>query len=325
MPALSALMVFHRDTPFLRPAIASVLNQTFRDLELVLVDNGTRLTPEQLGELGRDPRLRWVRMPGNEGVARAHNAGIAVVRSDIVGLLDSDDIALPSRFEKQFAALQADASVGLISTLAVKIDEEGRFLGKNEFTLPRAEEHRVYGQFSAPLITPATMGRTAVFKALPYRPEFPFASDLDFQMRASECTPMRVLPEVLLHYRWHSTQITQSKYQSLEQSRCAIQLITARRRAGRAEDLAGALQLTAAPRLAEVWRRGAARCTEEGFLVLAAFQARRSFALQRSPLAALHAVRLAYRAWRAAAPAERDQVRRMFLQGPIRALGLHPA
>ena len=74
MPAVSVLMVFHRDTPFLRPALASALKQTFADFELVLVDNGTGLGADALGELGRDPRLRWVRLARNEGIPGGHNA-----------------------------------------------------------------------------------------------------------------------------------------------------------------------------------------------------------------------------------------------------------
>src|ERR1043166_9765187 len=76
VPTISAVMVFHRDQPFLRGAIASVLGQTWRDMELILVDNGTGLTSDALGDLGNDPRLRWVRLPTNEGIEKGYNAGI---------------------------------------------------------------------------------------------------------------------------------------------------------------------------------------------------------------------------------------------------------
>ena len=62
MPAVSVVTVFHRDSPFLRPAIASILAQTFRDFEYVLVDNGTGMGPEVVGPMGADPRLGWVRV-----------------------------------------------------------------------------------------------------------------------------------------------------------------------------------------------------------------------------------------------------------------------
>jgi GT2 family glycosyltransferase len=325
MPPISALMVFYRDTPFLRPAIAAALAQTCRDFELLLVDNGTGLSADALGEMGRDPRLRWVRRPRNEGIVGGHNAGIAAARGEFVALFDSDDLALPHRFERQLAALRADPALGLVSGLADRMDAAGRLSGRREFCLPDAAEHRAYAQYAAPVVTPVAMGRRELFAALPYRAEFSFAGDLDFQARASETTRFAVVPEVLLHYRWHAAQATQQYYGAIEQSRCVIQIATARRRAGRAENLPQAFEHTVAATAAESWRRGAAVCLAENFFVLAAFQARRSFALERSPAALLRATRLAGRAWRQASSAERGNVAKMFLSGPVRALGLHPA
>lgn len=193
------------------------------------------------------------------------------------------------------------------------------------FCLPEPGAHWAYAQYAAPVITPVATGRREVFVGLPFRLEFPFAADLDFQARAVECWRMTVLPEVLLRYRWYPAQTTQRRTPAIEQSRCVIQLVTARRRAGRPENLEGALRLTAAASAAESWRRGAGQCLEERFSVLAAYHARRSFALDRSPKAALVAMRLAGRAWRQARGRERGMVVRMFFTGPVRALGLRPA
>jgi hypothetical protein len=324
MPLVSVLMVFHRDTPFLRPAIASVLGQTLRDLELVLVDNGTGLTPAALGDAGQDPRLTWVRLPANVGIPGGHNAGVQAARGEFVALLDYDDLARPQRLERQVAALRADPRLGLVSALAERIDAEGRSLGR-VFCLPDSAGHRAYAQFAAPVVTPAATVRREVLEALPYRAEFPFAADLDFQARLSERWPMAVLPEVLLDYRWYADQTTQQRGTSIEQSRAAIQLAAARRRAGRPEDLTGILQALAAPTAAESWRRVASLCLAEGYGLPAAYGARRSFALERTGRALLDAMRLGAQAWRQAAPSERMLVARMFLTGPLRALGLRPA
>lgn len=324
MPLVSVLMVFHRDTPFLRPAIASVLGQTLRDLELVLVDNGTGLTSEGLGVLGQDPRLTWVRLPTNVGIVGGHNAGVQAARGEFIALLDYDDLARPRRLELQVAALRADPRLGLVSALAQRIDAEGRPLG-SVFCLPDPAGHLAYSQFAAPVITPAATVRREVLEAFPYRAEFPFAADLDFQARACERWPMAVLPEVLLDYRWYSDQTTQQRGISIEQSRAAIQLAAARRRSGRPEELANMVRALAASTAAESWRRAASLCLEEGYAVPAAFAARRSFAMERTGRAFREAIRLGTRAWRKAAPGERSLAARMFLTGPVRALGLRPA
>jgi hypothetical protein len=324
MPLVSVLMLFHRDTDFLRPAIASVLAQEFRDFELILVDNGTGLSATQLGESGRDPRLRWVRLARNEGIPAGHNAGAAAARGTYIALHDYDDLSLPQRLGLQVAALQADANLGLVSGLARRIDAAGRELG-HEFCLRDPDEHRRYAPYAAPLITPAAMGRRELFAALPYRTEFPFAADLDFQARVVERARTAVVPEILLRYRWHDGQTTQARAAAIEHSRAVIQIITGRRLAGRAEDLAAVQAATVAPTAAGSWRRGAAVCVGDRFPVFAAYQARRSFALDRSPRGAWHAFRWFCAARQLAAGADRARVRRMFFTGPVRALELHPS
>jgi glycosyltransferase involved in cell wall biosynthesis len=324
MPEVSVVTVFHRDTPFLRPALASVLGQTFRDFEFVLVDNGTGLSAADLGEPGRDPRLRFVRLPRNEGIPAGHNAGVAAAQGEFVALLDYDDLALPSRLERQVAALRADPGLGLVSALATRIDENDRASG-TVFCLPDAAEHRAYAPYAAPVITPVAMARRELLCAYPYRAEFPFAADLDFQARVADRTRMAVLPEVLLRYRWYSAQTTHQRAAAIEQSRCAIQILAGRRRVGRPEEIPGLLAAIAAPTAAETWRRGAALCVAEGFGLFAAFQARRSFALERTPAGAWRAARLALNAWHRAREGDRARVARMFFTGPVRALRLHPA
>lgn len=327
VPAVSVLLVFHRDTPFLRPAIASVLAQTFSDFELLLVDNGTGLTAAALGEAGRDPRLRWIRLPRNAGIPAGHNAGVAAACGEFVALLDYDDLALPARLERQVAALRADPGLGLVSSLAERIDESDRRSGGGVFCLPDPAGHRAYSLYAAPVVTPAAMARRGLLQALPYRAEFPLAADLDFQARAMEQTRFAVLPETLLHYRWYPEQTTQRRSAEIGRSRAAIALCTARRRAGRPEALAEtlvALDQTPARSASAAWRCAAERALAETFPVLAAYAARRLFALDRAPRVAVTAARLASRAI-ASARGQRRLAARMFLTGPVRALGLRPA
>ncbi len=325
MPLVSALMVFHRDQPFLRPAIASVLGQTFRDLEFVLVDNGAGLPAEALGGPGRDPRLRIVRLPSDEGIGVAANAGIAAARGEFIAIFDYDDLALPHRLARQVAALQADPGLGLVSGLAERIDAAGARLPGGVFTLLEPGEFLAYAQYAAPVIHPLCTGRRELFVSVPFRREFRFTSELDFQSRVVERWRLAVLPEVLMQYRWYPAQTTQRYAGNIEQSRCAINLLTARRRAGRPENLSGMLPISDSFSAAEYGRRTAALCVEEGFLVPAAYLARRSFALERTPRSAVQAARLAARAWGRADRKARGLVARMFFTGPVRALQVRPA
>jgi glycosyltransferase involved in cell wall biosynthesis len=326
MPTVSVVMVFHRLNPFMAEAVGSVLNQTFRDLELVLVDNGTGLGAEVLGEVGRDPRVRFVRLPRNEGIPGGHNAGIAAAQGEFVTLLDYDDVALPTRIEKQVAALRADLRLGLVSCCAERIDEHNTVIG-GEFSLMEEAAQREYTRYAAPVVTPAYTGRREVFATLPYREGFPLAADFDFLARAAERWTMRAVPEVLLRYRWHAAQTTQQKAAEIERSLCAIRLLTARRRASRAENLValdGWLKSEPTSR-ATSCRYCAELCLVEKFPVLAAYHARRMFTLERTVANFARASGLVARALKQTSGPERRLAARMFLTGPVRALGLRSA
>lgn len=322
MPVVSVLMVFHRDTPFLRPAIASVLGQTWRDLELVLVDNGTGLSAEALGESGRDPRLRWVRLERNEGIPGGHNAGVTAARGEFIALLDHDDLARPARIECQVQLLRRDAQLGLVASRADTIDDAGRIIG-HEFARLDPAAQKLYTQYAAPVVTPAYAGRREVFAALPYRPEFPLAADFDFLARTAERWKMGGVEEVLLQYRRHATQTTQVHAVAIEQSRCEIRLLTARRRAGRPEGQPS--EINGGPRpetTAECCRRMARRCLEEGFGPLALYHARRAAVLERGVSSGFRALGFALRAFPRLQAGERWFGLKLFGLGPVRAHGL---
>lgn len=325
MPAVSVIMVFHVDTPFLRPAIDCVLRQTFREFELVLVDNGLGLPVEALGGAAQDARVRMVRLPADRGIGPAMSAGIAAARTDLIALCDSDDLMYPTRLERQVGALRADPGLGLVSARARRVDAEGRPLPGGVFTLYRPEDFLAYAQYAAPVINPLSTGRREIFTALPFRPAFPYASELDFQSRMVERWRVEVLPDVLMDYRWYPSQTTQRHGVSIDQSRCAIALLTARRRAGREEAVETVQPLTARLSAGAYARLTAAQCVTEGFPVPAAYLARRSFVVERSPRAAWAAFGLGAQAWRRADATQRGLVARMFLKGPVRALGVRPA
>lgn len=324
MPVVSVVLVFHRVSPHLPSAIASVLAQTWSDFELVLVDNGAGVAPEQLGPAGRDPRLVWVRLPRDEGIGVATNAGVAAARGEFIAFHDWDDLSYPTRFERQVAALRRDPSLGIVSALAEMIDEAGQPLGRRLFTLHDSAEFLRYSQYAAPFINPLTMGRRELFVATPWRREFRYAGDLDFQARVCERWRAAVLPEPLLHYRWHGTQTTQRYATLIAQSRHAIALLAARRRAGRSEE--GPLPpLAENIPPAEHARAVAAQALAENFAAPAGYLARRSLAFDRRPRAVAAALRLAFQAWRNAPAGERSTVAALFFKGPVRALRVHPA
>jgi glycosyltransferase involved in cell wall biosynthesis len=328
MPVVSVLMVFHRDTPFLRPAIASVLGQSLSGLELLLVDNGVGLDPAALGEAARDPRVRLISLPENRGASVGRNAAMAQSRGEFIALLDHDDIALPGRLEKQVALLRAQPRVGLVSCLADSIDEQGTVFGR-EFALLTEPDQKQFSNYSMPSPASACTGRREIFEQFPFRPELDLAEDSDCLSRVAEAAPICGIPEALVQYRHHSDQCSRERTASQIVSACLVRLITARRRRGRAEDLAAAAGDVARwrhqpPASEEIYAYFAGECLRDGSPLLAAYHARRMLAVRGSFRTVTQALRLLPPAL-LRADNEAGKLLRLFLTGPLRTHGLVPA
>jgi glycosyltransferase involved in cell wall biosynthesis len=127
-PRISVVVPAYNCAPHIAACVASVLNQTASDLELIVVDDGS--TDATLRELDRfdDRRLLVVRNPTNQGVSRATNAGLARARGDYLAALAADDLWLPAKLERQVAHLESDQNVDASYTWIQHIDARGRRL-----------------------------------------------------------------------------------------------------------------------------------------------------------------------------------------------------
>jgi glycosyltransferase involved in cell wall biosynthesis len=112
---------------FLRAAIDSILGQTFRDFELIVIDDGsTDGTPAILREIAaQDDRISVLTNERNLGIAGATNRGLAAARGEYVALQDHDDISLPHRFQTELDFLNSHPDIALVGSAAALIDENG--------------------------------------------------------------------------------------------------------------------------------------------------------------------------------------------------------
>lgn len=131
-PTLSIIVPAYNVAPYVSAAVLSALDQTFADLEVVVVDDGsTDATPEILRTIEiqrQDPRLRIIRQP-NGGLSAARNTAIAAARGDFIGLLDADDLWAPEKAERHLAVMQQDPGIGITFSDSLYLTEEGRPTG----------------------------------------------------------------------------------------------------------------------------------------------------------------------------------------------------
>jgi glycosyltransferase involved in cell wall biosynthesis len=138
-PVASVVMPTYNGERFLRPAIDSILNQTFRGFELILIDDGsTDSTPRILAEYkDKDARVVVLRNERNLGIAGATNRGLAAARAEYLALQDHDDISLPHRLQTQLDFLNAHSDIAVVGSAATLINDDGVPYG--EFPLPCEE------------------------------------------------------------------------------------------------------------------------------------------------------------------------------------------
>ena len=105
-PQVSVVIPTYNRASVLGRAITSVLNQTFHDLECIIVDDGSTDQTTQVVAGFEDPRLRLLRLPVNRGVGHARNVGIQSARGELIAFLDSDDEWLSQKLERQAACLR---------------------------------------------------------------------------------------------------------------------------------------------------------------------------------------------------------------------------
>src|SRR4051794_19711102 len=190
---------------FLEEALESILSQTLRELELIVVDDGsTDATPHILADIARrDGRVR-VFVAEGAGVVAALNQGCALSTAPYVARLDADDIALPERLQQQVGLLDARPDVGLVGGTYFAIDEAGRRHATiepptDDATL-RARLRR-YNVFAHPA---TTFRRVAFEQAGRYR--LAEAEDYDLWLRISERWQLASVQLPVLQYRHHEEQ-----------------------------------------------------------------------------------------------------------------------
>jgi glycosyltransferase involved in cell wall biosynthesis len=204
VPSISVLLPVYNAQPYLDAAVGSILMQSFRDFELIAVDDGS--TDGSLALLQQyarmDSRVRVITRP-HSGIAGALNDGVAAAAGEFLARMDGDDISVPSRFEKQVAFLRQHADVVLVGSRVLLIDPDGQTLFETEQPLENPQiQHALLSDVGWVVVHSAAMMRTAAVRAAGgYRMELAPCEELDLLVRLSEAGHLANLPQILLLYR----------------------------------------------------------------------------------------------------------------------------
>ena len=199
-PRVSILMAVHNGARSLELSLASIVTQTFSDLEIVVVDDGSEDdTPTILGRWS-DDRLRIVRQR-RTGLTRALNHGLAMTRGEFVARLDADDVSAPERIERQVRHFEVDPNIALLGSWALIVDDQERVL---EVARPPIDDAAIRAQLlwdNSFFHSTLMFRRDTILKLGGYDETVERAQDYDLVWRVSRIGRLANVPSPLVRWR----------------------------------------------------------------------------------------------------------------------------
>ncbi|GAB3530125.1 hypothetical protein GCM10027443_10340 [Pontibacter brevis] len=190
-------MPVYNAAKFLAEAIDSILQQSFRDFEFLIIDDGSNDRSVEIVQSYTDPRIRFIQNEKNLGISATLNKGIELAAGKYIARMDADDISYPDRLAKQLAYMEANPSCAMVSSLVRVISENGEFVRQDQFE----SKYFYYNlTFICWIYHPTVMYRkSAVEEVGMYA--VPYAEDFELFWQLSRKYSFYNLPEVLLDYR----------------------------------------------------------------------------------------------------------------------------
>lgn len=206
VPKISVVMPVYNGEKYLREAIDSILNQTFTDFELLIINDGSSDSTESIIKSYNDVRIEYIKNGQNLGLINTLNKGLNLAKGEYIARMDQDDISHPERFAKQVAVFEKNHDIGVCGTLFTL------FSKKNEDLLiehPENHDSIKIGLLTRCLIGhPTVMMRKKAINNYQYDINYQAAEDYELWTRLINVTKFYNIQESLLRYRFHDTNMT---------------------------------------------------------------------------------------------------------------------
>jgi len=217
VPALSVIMPVYNTEKYLQESLESILNQSFQDFELIIINDGSKDNSLKIiNKYAENPeyqnKIKIINQK-NTGVIQALNNGIKISTGKYIARMDADDISTPNRFARQIEILEKE-KVAMCGSWAIIIDENGREIGKMNYPKTNWWKNKLYIIRRNPFIHPSVMIRKDILEKVShnhnyYQKNYKYVEDYELWTRIIFKYQAINLPEYLLKYRIHPQQITQ--------------------------------------------------------------------------------------------------------------------
>ncbi len=206
-PKVSIIMPAYNAAEYIFEAINSMLNQTFTNFELLVIDDNSRDKTVSIVNSFNDSRIRIILNLENKGISYSLNRGISESAGEYIARMDADDISMPSRLERQIGFLEENRDIGICGTWAVTF-------GNSTFKImPECEPELILFcmMLDNRFVHPSVIIRKSVLYRFRLRYSNVPAEDYDLFSKLVFCTKVANIPEFLLKYRTHANQLTSTK------------------------------------------------------------------------------------------------------------------
>lgn len=210
MPRVSVIIPTYNRASLLPRALESVFNQTFRDFELIVVDDGsTDATPDVLKRF--NGKIKYIRQE-NQGTAAARNRGIQESQGEYIAFLDSDDYWVPEKLEEQVKVLDAHKNIGIVYARMPIINEKGERVGTKPAGVS-GKNFKELIEYWGDLPNSTVMTRRECFdKAGLFDTSLETMQDIDMWLRIARFYELyEIENKVLAYYYRHDNQITRNR------------------------------------------------------------------------------------------------------------------
>lgn len=199
MPKVSVLMPIYKTPPeYLKMSIESILAQTYKDFEFLILDDCPKENREDFVKSYKDSRIRYIKNDYNMGISASRNKLLELATGEYLAIFDHDDISLPNRLEKEVAYLDANPDVGVVSSNV-------KFMIKNKITKYPTENSAIKTELinSCVVKHTAALIRKSVLQEnnIRYEAAYSPAEDYMLWIRLLGKTMFHNLPNVLVQYR----------------------------------------------------------------------------------------------------------------------------
>ena len=216
-PVISVILPAYNSENYVRQSINSILEQTYLNFELIIINDGSTDSTSKIIKSIKDPRIIYFENKINQGLIYSLNFGINIARGAFIARMDADDVSLYNRLEKQINFLKDNKDIGVVGSAFQPIDLNNKLLMNPIYrpVWPAAAEWFLL--IGCPLAHPSVMFRTNLARQIKgYDENFPHTEDYEFWTRMVRITKICSLREPLILYRVNNLNRISEKYYSIQ-------------------------------------------------------------------------------------------------------------